>query len=56
MADQTTHDPDAGGRRGAKMVGAPGEIGLEQIVGFDPDLEQSQHQGLDAVKIVIDPF
>ena len=40
----------------AEVVCAAGQIGLKEIIGLDPDLQERSHQGEDNGGIIVDPF
>ncbi len=54
MALEGTDDGHAGFHRGAKMVGALGQVRLVQVVGFHPSQEQLVHQAFHDLRVVVD--
>ncbi len=55
-AAQFAHQRLAVGDRGAEMRGARREIAVMQIIGLDPRLDESAHQGGERIDVVVDAF
>ena len=56
MALEGPDDAHAGLHRGAKMVGALGQVRLVQVVGFHPSQKQLVHQAFHDLRVIVDAF